>query len=176
MLHMRLQWTLNAVGFLRPQWHDTQLKACSQQVTSYFRTTRQRIPYCIPDTPVRQAYQTYVYAEIVNNTQCTVLEDIGSDHRSTLFQITYRTMHPQHTRIWRWNYKEAHWIKFHEIADKHLQRLQLGKDSQRTTAKSVISSKALPGNPSHGVKVHKYSHRGLLDRRYSGIGNLMQPD
>ena len=48
-----------------------------------------------------------VSADIVNKTQATVLEDIGSDHRPTLIQLTYTTMQPQRTRRWRWNYKKA---------------------------------------------------------------------
>ena len=64
-----------------------------------------------------------VSADIVNKTQYTVLEDIGSDHRPTLIQLTYRTMQPQRTRRWRWNYIKANWVKFREISDKHLQSL-----------------------------------------------------
>ena len=76
-----------------------------------------------------------VSADIVNKTQYTVLEDIGSDHRPTLIQLTYRTMQPQRTRRWRWNYKKANWVKFREISDKHLQSLQFGKDSNKNYRK-----------------------------------------
>ena len=76
-----------------------------------------------------------VSADIVNKTQCTVLEDIGSDNRPTLIQLTYRTMQPQRTRRWRWNYKKANWVKFREISDKHLQSLQFGKDTNRNYRK-----------------------------------------
>ena len=74
-----------------------------------------------------------VSADIVNKTQYTVLEDMGSDHRPTLIQLTYRTMQPQRTR--RWNYKKANWVKFRELSDKHLQSLQFGKDSNKNYRK-----------------------------------------
>ena len=69
-----------------------------------------------------------VSADIVNKTQYTVLEGIGIDHRPTLIQLTYRTMQPQRTRRWRWNYKKANWVK-------HLQSLQFGKVSNKNYRK-----------------------------------------
>ena len=44
-------------------------------------------------------------------------------------------MQPQGTRRWRWNYKKANWVKFREISEKHLQSLQLVKDSNKNYRK-----------------------------------------
>ena len=103
-------------------------------------------------------------------------DDIGNDHRPALFQLTNRTMQPQHTWIWRWNYKEAHWIKFREISDKHLHRLQLQKDANKNYRKVCDVIKDAARQSITRINIHKYTHRGLMDIPYSGINNIMQPD
>ena len=113
---------------------DTSLKTCSQQVISYYFTTRHRLPHCITDQDLN-----LVSADIVNKTQYTVLEDIGSDHGPTLIQLIYRTI--QRQLRWRWNYKKANWVKFREISDKHLQSLQFGKDCNKNYRKVCVAIK-----------------------------------
>ena len=100
-------------------------------------------------------YLNLVSADIVNKTQYTVLEDIVSDHRPTLIQLTYRTMQPQRTR--RWNYKKANWVKFREISDKHLQSLQFGKDSNKNYRKvcDAIKDAAKQSIP----RGHRYKYK-----------------
>ena len=106
----------------------------------------------IPDLNIVAAY-------IVNKTKYTVREDIGSDHRPTLIQITYRAMQPQRTWVWRRNYMDGNWVKFREIIiiltpTKHAVRKMLSNKNYR---KSVMPSKPLPNNSSHGF-TYRFTH------------------
>ena len=92
----------------------------------------------------------------MNKTQYTVLEENGSDHKSTLTQLTYRTIQPQRTRIWRWNYKKVNWVTFREISDKHLQSLQFGKDSNKYYRKVCDAIKDAAKQSILRVHGHKY--------------------
>ena len=95
-----------------------------------------------------------VSAYIVNKTQYTVLEDIGSDHRPTLIQLTYRTMQPQRTR--RWNCKKANWVQFREISDKHLRSLQFGKYSNKNYRKVCDAIKYAAKQSIPRSHIHEY--------------------
>ena len=60
--------------------------------------------------------------------QNTVLEDIGSDHRPTLIQVTYNMVAPHRSRMWRWNYIKSIWRRYRDLSDACLQSLPSGKD------------------------------------------------
>ena len=104
-----LQRTFTTVWIPRP--HSTSLKTCLQQVISYLCRTRQRLPHCITDPLVRYEHtrpKTSSYRHCEQNTS-TLFE-------KTLIQLTYRTMQPRHTWVWRRNYTDGNWVMFREIS------------------------------------------------------------
>ena len=104
-----------------------------------------------------KAYETgnYNLQDIVNKTQCIVLEDTGSDHRATPIQLTYRTMQPRRTRRLRWNCEKANWIKFREISDKHMQSLQFRTYATKNYRKLYDAIKFAAKHPIPRGHMHK---------------------
>ena len=66
---------------------------------------------------------TFVSADILDNTDLEVLDDVGSDHRPILTKITLpqaKTHVPNKTA---WNYTRAQWQKFSNITDEEYTKI-----------------------------------------------------
>ena len=70
---------------------------------------------------------TIVSADLQNDCKLRILDDIGSDHRPILLQISQTRNHqPQKTP--RWNYRKADWEKFKTITDENLTTINENTD------------------------------------------------
>ena len=92
-----------------------------------------------------------VSADIVNITQYSVQEDIRSDHRPTLIQLTTEQCSLNVHGDGDGTTKRQTGLSSAKYQIKTCKDCSLGNNLTRTTAKSVMASKTLPSNPSRGV-------------------------
>ena len=60
---------------------------------------------------------TIISADIFDETEIKVLDDIGSDHRPILTTVNLDKPSPKETRKTLWNFRKANWEKFREETD-----------------------------------------------------------
>ena len=85
---------------------------------------------------------TMISADLVENSQVKVMEEIGSDHKPILVTVTYPTK-KKTCRKPRWNFRKAKWTQYKTLTDQSLREIDMEGDMEDTyteMTKAILTS------------------------------------
>ena len=82
------------------------------------------------------------------DVHCTVLPDVGSDHRPILTNVLQASTQPQSQRL-RWNFKKANWKDFTQSSEEEFQKIDLEKEDSIDQIENKVTSIILQSATQH---------------------------